>query len=376
MSSELSDRIPDLLAMMYDAAWDPARWEDFIAAVGATFRGHSIVFAQDGHNTSSDIFATAGFERSALSSYADYFASINPWIPRAAPLPPGTVFADDDLLARRELERTEFHVDWLRPQRISHSIGSIVDNDGIRNTHLSVLRTADAGPYDGGERAAFAILTGHLRRAMQIHRQLAAARLERDAAAAGLDRLGTAALLVDAGGRVLYANRAAQDLIEERDGLSERGGRVVCLMPDQTARLHSLVRSAAATAAARGESSGGPLHLSRRTRPPLTALVCPMPAPGPLGASMQAPGALIFVRDPHRPVRPAAESLRHLFGLTPAEAKLAVALAEGRSIDEVATTTGVRPQTLRSHLKAIMAKTGTQRQAALVALLLRSAAVL
>lgn len=73
---------------------------------------------------------------------------------------------------------------------------------------------------------------------------------------------------------------------------------------------------------------------------------------------------------------PSALALRELFGLTAAEARFAVALAEGAAVEEIASRLGISMNTARTHLKAILAKTGTNRQAQLVAVLLRSVATL
>jgi DNA-binding CsgD family transcriptional regulator len=61
------------------------------------------------------------------------------------------------------------------------------------------------------------------------------------------------------------------------------------------------------------------------------------------------------------------------FGLTPAEAELAQALAAGRSLHEYADAAHVTCETARWRLKQVLAKTDTHRQAELVRLLLTTA---
>jgi len=61
--------------------------------------------------------------------------------------------------------------------------------------------------------------------------------------------------------------------------------------------------------------------------------------------------------------------------LTPTEAELAAALAEGRTLAEFAEARGCSEQTGRTHLKRILEKTGTSRQADLVRVLLTGAAM-
>jgi DNA-binding CsgD family transcriptional regulator len=61
--------------------------------------------------------------------------------------------------------------------------------------------------------------------------------------------------------------------------------------------------------------------------------------------------------------------LRCTFGLTKAEARLAMHLATGRSLACAAEAFGVRRSTLRSQLAQVYGKTNTNRQIELVALI-------
>ena len=89
-----------------------------------------------------------------------------------------------------------------------------------------------------------------------------------------------------------------------------------------------------------------------------------------------SPGAAVFVSDPDLQDSTSQQSLRQLFDLTPAEARLATLLARGLSLAEVSETQGISPHTARAQLKSIFAKTGVSRQAELVRLVLKSVASL
>ena len=60
--------------------------------------------------------------------------------------------------------------------------------------------------------------------------------------------------------------------------------------------------------------------------------------------------------------------LMERFRLTPAEARVALHLIDGGDIASCAEAAGVSPGTVRTQLKSIFAKTGVNRQAALVRL--------
>lgn len=66
---------------------------------------------------------------------------------------------------------------------------------------------------------------------------------------------------------------------------------------------------------------------------------------------------------------PAAPLLREALRLTEREAEVAALIGEGCSITEVARTVGIAVGTARNHVKSVYEKTGTSRQAQLVALL-------
>lgn len=62
------------------------------------------------------------------------------------------------------------------------------------------------------------------------------------------------------------------------------------------------------------------------------------------------------------------EALQRRYGLTDAEARVAIAIAEGRSVAECARRLDIGDATVRSHLKHVFDKTDTHRQVELVGL--------
>jgi DNA-binding CsgD family transcriptional regulator len=84
----------------------------------------------------------------------------------------------------------------------------------------------------------------------------------------------------------------------------------------------------------------------------------------------QRPQALVMV-DLNVAWEPNPAVLQRVFDLTPSEASLAVKISWGESPMTIARSNGVAISTVRSQLAAVFAKTNTQRQAELVALLAR-----
>jgi DNA-binding CsgD family transcriptional regulator len=85
--------------------------------------------------------------------------------------------------------------------------------------------------------------------------------------------------------------------------------------------------------------------------------------------------ALILVRDLDETAVPLEAHLRSVFGLTKAEARIALEVATGEGLKPVAERLGISMNTAHTQLRAVFEKTGTSRQAELVRVLSRLAAL-
>jgi len=61
--------------------------------------------------------------------------------------------------------------------------------------------------------------------------------------------------------------------------------------------------------------------------------------------------------------------LAELFGLSPAEARVAAAMMTGKSLSDIATSSGLQITTVRTQLRSILKKVGVRRQFDLVRML-------
>jgi DNA-binding CsgD family transcriptional regulator len=96
----------------------------------------------------------------------------------------------------------------------------------------------------------------------------------------------------------------------------------------------------------------------------------------PIGTGIAGRGAVLFVSDPVEPVQLSMETICNLYGLTPAEGRLALGLTNGRTMDSLAEEWNVSMHTVRSQLRQIFRKTETSRQSELVKLILTGPAAL
>lgn len=190
---------------------------------------------------------------------------------------------------------------------------------------------------------------------------------------AALNHLSVAVIVTDREARVRFSNSVGSILLAEQDGLT-LSGKDICRAAEvnDTNTLHSLISSVCDGV---DETETPALSLSRPSgRRPLSAVVRPI-SDSNSGHDAYEPSpnlAALYISDPERRPPPSPKIVALHFGLTPAEARLVCALANGGAMDDAAKTCGVTIATARSYLKQIFQKTGTNKQPELVKLIMTS----
>jgi DNA-binding CsgD family transcriptional regulator len=183
------------------------------------------------------------------------------------------------------------------------------------------------------------------------------------AATAALDQLDQGVALIDGVCRVSFANQQAQAICGESDGLALEGDRLVATSSPVAISLNSALKDAISegrTSSLRVERSAG--------RRPLSLQITPLRS-GVEGK--EGDGALVLISDSHQRAIPPKERLMTLYRLTPAEAGVAQLLLRGRDLATAALDLGISVETVRTHVRRILGKTGARRQSDLMLLLLR-----
>jgi DNA-binding CsgD family transcriptional regulator len=162
-----------------------------------------------------------------------------------------------------------------------------------------------------------------------------------------------AQFVLDPACTIVAANRAARQLIEEQQGprvLAER------LVANGAETLRLLAERVERTIRTQEPSAETTLSLS-----PMLEFVARIL---PLGPELGR--ALMIVRRREAP----AQLARERFQFTPAESYVALCLADGLTVAEIAERRGISIETVRCHLKQAFVKAGVHRQAELVAVML------
>jgi len=182
------------------------------------------------------------------------------------------------------------------------------------------------------------------------------------AAAEALGLIGFPAAVLGSRGRPLAANRLFEELMR---GVTCDGGERLVFTDRSTDTLFAAALLELSMASRAGAVRSVPMRAGA-DRPPMILRLIALRAGGQdvFGAS-----SILVVTRITPPAAPAAELLQGLFDLTPAEARVAREIGEGRTVETIAEMFGLSRETVRSQLKAVLGKTGLGRQVDLAALL-------
>ena len=360
----------------YDAALQPALWPEVLGSfcnlVGATSALFAFAKLSDPRGA---IGASVRFDPEGARLYGEYFGTHDPWGLEARKrglFKAGVVLPSHAVVAYGALRRTEFHNDFGKRFGVVRGISGVILSNPDAASVLTVMRPDSKDEFDDAAVGLVQCLVPHLRRALSVHEKISEADGERAALAAALDRLACGVLLVDAGGAVVFANRAMDDILASADGLRLRQKRLRADRPDEDAQLRGLLHLSSLSAldgvrtdALRVSRPSGKRHFVI-VAAPLAASEMGFESPLP----HVRPSMIVFVSDPDRHPRPPIEGLRAMYHMTPGEARVAAALLTGASIGRVAEMLSISVSTARTHLAHILAKTSTRRQTELMRVLL------
>ena len=331
--------------LIYDAAIDPDVWPLLLERMAVATRSSVGAFSlEDVGCGEAHVASGYGAAPETARDYETRYASENVFKKMGGErLQSGAVVNCEAIVPDRELVRTAYFNEFLRPMNAQHVIAAVPFRQQSVVAVLSVLRPIGAPSFDDGDLARFRRVMPHLKRAVAIHRRLVGVDVAGTRTAAAFDRIPTGVVLLDQRGRVILCNRAAQLTVDEGDGLLLGVDGLTAAHPTEAVTLARLVASACATgkgADTDGEP-GGAVAISRPSgRPSIAVMVAPLRMKS-FALSRERPAAVAFVGETTRSAAALERSFERLQTLVPAEARLArKLLGEGRSRAKVLSFRG------------------------------------
>src|ERR1044072_913545 len=363
-----------LVDLIYEAALDPSLWEVFLTKLGKTLDiPWCFFFVHDLSQQKVDIQAAVGFDSARVRSYQKYYAARNPTFIRGqAQLWPGNVCRTEALCPKDVFEKSELHNDWSVPQGIGQGIGAVVLKTPTQVGLFGMLQRINGPAPSEIDLALLRLLMPHMQRAVKFHGQLVGLRMSEGRTREALDRMIQGVVFLDRRGQVLWMNRAAESTVKKGDVISLGRTGIQMGRPDEQGKWAVLLRRTL-SGVVQATTPGGEMKVSREhSKQPLSVSVTPLTFPGAL---VSEPLALcvVFISDPDSMAIGDERRLQLLYGFTAAQARVATRLVDGCTVKEIDEGLKVGKETVRTHIRQILEKTHTRRQAELVGVLLRGA---
>ncbi len=353
--------LDDVERSFLDAAWDPALWPEALAlasqglgAAGAALLPIKGTTPESAWSSALDELAV-GYFRGGWYLRDGRTATIPKILSQG-------IAIDLDGITLEEMKHNDFYQDYLARLGFKHYAGLRIDA-GDELWALSLQRRILEAPFSPDEQRRIATWGRRLSNAATL--SVDVSKVRGRALTDLFASLGKPALLLDRFGCVVEFNTTARDLMPDtlliRRQKVQLGDRRAMQLLDEA--IGTMLRPASAVRTA------GPILIRNELGPAfsisLTALT------GPPASPFARARILLLLNDLGARPMVRAEQLSRAFGLSSGEAKLAVALSGGASLQDAAHELGIANETARTRLKGVFAKTGVNRQTALIALIAR-----
>lgn len=365
---------------MYGLLGEHADFRNVLPLIADRFDAHIVALHEE------DLFAGSGraelhgsigaSELVALGhEYAQRWAGENLLIQRCAEgLLRQGFQSPDEVISASELLASPYYQHYLRRVDVRHGVGiALMRHGDQRLSMLAVNRSSRAGALRPEEAAFVKAVQPHLAGAYALSRRLRTLESENLSLRAGIERLSFGVVSLNTRGRVLFANGAAHVLFGARRGMRlDAQHRLRLSRSDQQTRLDQVLNRFASVSApvapevvVIGSAEGGNL-----------LVMCLHAAPAQTGPAYGAePHVIGFVHDLDSigEERLALRVLQRAMGLTPTEARIALAMRAHHDPERVAAVLKLSPATVRTHLKHAFRKAGVSKQTELTRLVDRIA---
>ena len=368
----------DTVEALLDAAYDDARWGAAFSAMDRLCGLNGGQFTHMTYYTEGVLEATFGAcyirgdpHEEIVADWVGNYADGCENVPRVGTLPTWRLTHNEELFTPGEKRSSRIYNEFQPKYDCRDQVAVVVDrpsDDRRRNDYLMWTMANATRDWGGEKLERIRALLPHIRQAVRVRQELVSAEAHAYAdVTALLENAALGVVLLGRRGRIAAVNAPAQTMLRAGGGLYEWRGELRAGLPREDARLRRSV--AAALPGVVDVPVGAHLSIRRAAGLPLLVHVHPVNVRRmDFGAERLA--VLVLIRDPdvHRVD---ARLVGDMLGLTPAESRVAVLLAMGRSVREIAREVGRTENTIRWTLKKALAKTDSARQADLVRLVMQ-----
>jgi DNA-binding CsgD family transcriptional regulator/PAS domain-containing protein len=364
-----------LVSSIYEAALNPAHWDDALLAIGKPMNahaGHLVILP--GGSTFTHYDKIVGLDPCVYAQSDEYLRNgLNPRVAAAQNLPAMSFINDYMHITEAEMKRNVFYQKLAKEHDMGYYGGFILQNSLGCFVGIGVLRSRRFGHLTDLESQLLMRLMPHLRRSIELMQLLPHKGLLLGLSEA-LENHPAGAVVIDSQGAIVSMNTKAQAILTRGDGLYETDRMLHAVNGHAQKQLHSEIKLLISATDYLSMSGTGHIPVPRtESVSPYILFVTPIKNPED---PFQQIAGVVFIMDPEERLPDMQLQLMEIYELTSAEATLVQGLCEGKTLNVIAVEQAVSVEAPRFHLKNVFSKVGVKRQTELIRTVLRGLAKL
>jgi len=361
-----------LIERVYCAPLERRPWVDCLHELRRVLDSHSaqLMLALPSENSSAaNIDVSHDASELMRNEYYREYWRLNPF--RYDEMRPGCLYTLDDFVERPSFEQSHYFRAYCQLNQADHALSLYIGTAHGFRAWLNMARGAEIGEYSDAELDIVRRLAPHLQRAFGSYAALERSRAERDTCLRTIDNIYLATAIIDRTGRILMASPAARNILSSHACISVAGDRLVLKRPGEQRRFIERIGEVAD-----GRNASYATQSTCDCEVEKTTIMLRRVDDTPDPRSVEKPAVIMHIRTAFQGTQQEVGCISSLFHLSRTEARFALLLSTGHTVDEIAGTLGITRQSARTYCKRIFAKTGARRQAQLVKLVLDNVAAI
>lgn len=367
-----------LIGHIYDGITEPKPWLTFVRELRRSLSGsmaslqlynYSLTSSRLSISDSDESIDMGKFHTSFIRHYKEAASLFRP-------TEPGEIITSSDVISRAGLESTEVYKRFMQPNDLGDVIKFGIETSGNLRAWLDVGRSLRKPLFDERDKALCATLSPHLARAVSLYSKLRREQSEKHVYEALIEQFTVGMVLLDTNGEIIRTNQRAEKIISESDSIDIRNRRLLIRDPQKG----KLFQAAVARATSQRSKFGDPVSVDaigvdHHSNAVVGVIVKSIPE-SRWTAGPDTPVSIVCLFETDTSQNAKRDFICQVFALTPAEANLAILLADGVTLADAASALNVSEHTTRAVSKRIFSKLGVNRQQDLVRIIVRCTSML
>ncbi|WP_347460735.1 LuxR C-terminal-related transcriptional regulator [Acinetobacter sp. ANC 7454] len=374
----LSDKENEIIELIYDAALNPEFWNKVLGEIVAFTKSTTAIYTYlDQLNPEQNFVLTHNIPAEGLANYhKEHLDVIDMKLhgETMKALGVGRCYTLDskpyELMQNTDAQK--FYLKCLKPSNIRYLNGVLLEHGAYKWAMFAVHRADQLESYSEQDKKILERFGKHLRRSLQIYRQIIELKNENSKNTQILDKLKVGVILLNENMELRFSNQYAQNILNQTQLLWVDQKQRIKTLAQYQPQLESLIQSVLNknSKAAINHEIGGVLCIKNAEEHPLMLTVVPLNYIPDHEFIKINKAVAIFISQLNSRYSLSTKVMKEVYGLSPREIEICELFLNGYDLESISQYCKITMSSLRTYLKTIYSKTKCTSQVELLRLLM------